>query len=383
MSKKLFAWVFLFVLSLTASLQAQYNLFYSFAGGTSDGSRPYGSLIISGSTLYGMTYEGGAGNFGTIFKVNKDGTGFALLHSFARGAADGAYPYASLIRNGSTLYGMTYAGGTADCGTIFRISKDGTGFALLHSFAGGTSDGAYPLGSLIASGSVLYGMTYSGGTSGMGTIFKVNKNGTGYTLLYSFAGATSDGANPYGSLIISGSTLYGMTYAGGTADCGTIFRISKDGTGFVLLHSFTGGAADGLGPCGSLIIKGSILYGMTLWGGANELGTIFAINKNGTGYTMLHSFAGGAADGQYPDGSLIAKGSTLYGMTREGGVTYGTLFKINKNGTGFALLHSFAGPTSDGSYPEGLLLMKGSMMYGLTPWGGTSDNGTIFSFKLK
>jgi uncharacterized repeat protein (TIGR03803 family) len=98
-------------------------------------------------------------------------------------------------------------------------------FTVLHNFAGGAGDGSYPYGSLIQSGSTLYGMTNLGGSSGAGTIFQIRTDGTGFTRLHSFAGGTGDGANPWGSLILSGSALYGMTYAGGSSNRGTIFRL--------------------------------------------------------------------------------------------------------------------------------------------------------------
>ena len=95
--------------------------------------------------------------------------GFTLLHTFT-GNPDGANPqYGSLIRSGSTFYGMTYGGGTSNAGTLFSSDLSGN-VTTLHSFTG--SDGSYPEGSLILSGSTLYGMTYQGGSSNAGTIFK-------------------------------------------------------------------------------------------------------------------------------------------------------------------------------------------------------------------
>ncbi len=385
MSKKRFGWVFLFLFFLAVSLQAQINLLHSFAGGASDGEWPCGSPILKGYTLYGMTSGGGTSDLGTIFKINRDGSGFALLHSFAGGASDGAGPSRSLILKGSTLYGMTYGGGGSDLGTIFKINRDGTGFALLHSFGGGALDGEYPWGSLILKGSALYGMTNYGNSSDGGTIFKINTNGAGYMLLHSFAGAPTDGMHPRGSLILKSTSLYGMTVGGGSSLGGTIFKINTNGTGFALLHSFSGGASDGEGPWDSLIVKGSTLYGMVYWGGTSDKGTIFKINANGTGFTLLHSFSGDATDGAYPNGSLILKSSTSYGMTYGGGASnYGTIFKVNTNGTGFELLHSFQGGATDGAYPYfGSLIAKGSTLYGMTNGGGASDLGVIFSFNLK
>ncbi len=384
MSKKHLGWVLLFLFSFAVSLQAQFNILHSFEDGTTDGQAPYGSLVLGGSVLYGMTTWGGTSNCGTIFKIKKDGSGYAVLHSFAGGDSDGADPYGSLIVIGSTLYGMTSGGGTSDYGTIFKIKTDGTGFTVLHSFTGGTSDGTVPLfGSLAKSGSTLYGMTRSGGTNDSGTVFKINTGGTGYALLHSFVGGASDGLWPSGSLIIRGSMLYGMTEEGGVSNLGTIFKIKKDGTQFALLHSFAGGLSDGFWPLESLIVKGSLLCGMTEYGGADNKGTIFKVKNDGTGFILLHSFTGGASDGQGPVGSLIVKGSLLYGMTSEGGVGTGTLFKIKTDGTGFTLLHSFTGGDSDGSHPYGSLILKGPVLYGMTFQGGTLDHGVVFACKSK
>ena len=105
-----------------------------------------GSLTLSGSTLCGMTSSGGTSGIGTIFKINLDGTGFQLLHSFSGYSYPTAYnPQGSLTLSGSTLYGMTSGGGADSYGTIFQINTDGTGFQVLHSFNADAGDGAMPL----------------------------------------------------------------------------------------------------------------------------------------------------------------------------------------------------------------------------------------------
>jgi uncharacterized repeat protein (TIGR03803 family) len=373
----------LFTLPLSVK-GATFNLLHEFAGGVDDGMNPNNSLILSGSTLYGMTAVGGDDNLGTIFSIATNGTGFTLLHEFAGGADDGMNPYGSLILSGSTLYGMTASGGNPDMGTIFSINTNGTDFTLLHEFAGGADDG-YPSGSLILSGSTLYGMTPSDneGANNIGTIFSIATNGTGFTLLHEFAGGVDDGRTPYGSLILSGSTLYGMTAAGGDDNLGTIFSIATNGTGFTLLHEFAGGVDDGNNPNDSLILSDSTLYGMTNAGGDDNLGTIFSIATNGTGFTLLHEFAGGVDDGSNPNGSLILSDSTLYGMTAVGGDSdAGTIFSINTNGTGFTLLHEFAGGADDGRISYGSLILSDSTLYGMTNGGGDDNLGTIFSLTL-
>ncbi len=366
---------------LVMPVRAQINLLHEFPGSTNDGEMPADSLILSGTTLYGMTNMGGASDYGVIFKVQTNGSGYTVLHEFAGGATDGSYPYGSLIIDGSTLYGMTNGGGADDCGTVFKVQTDGSGYTLLHEF-GGSSDGHSPYGSLLLSGSTLYGMTTYGGQYTYGTIFKIETNGSGYILLHEFASSTTDGEEPDGSLIISGSTLYGMT-KNGLGNYGTIFKLQTDGSAFTLLHKFAGNAADGGFPEGDLILSGSTLYGMTCVGGDSNLGTIFKIQTDGSGYTLLREFAGGAADGASPQGSLIFSGSTLYGMTPSGGDSdAGTIFKIKADGSGFALVHEFAGGTGDGDSPTGSLVLSGLTLYGMTVFGGDDNWGVVFSLPL-
>ncbi|MBI5395101.1 MAG: PEP-CTERM sorting domain-containing protein [Verrucomicrobia bacterium] len=121
---------------------------------------------------------------------------------------------------------MTQFGGDNNTGTVFQINTDGSGFGLLHEFAGGGSDGSSPFGSLMLDGPVFYGMTQYGGDSDGGTLFQINTNGTGFQLLHEFAGGGSDGRLPYGDVILANSTLYGMTPFGGDSDVGTVFSFA-------------------------------------------------------------------------------------------------------------------------------------------------------------
>ena len=126
--------------------------------------------------------------------------------------ADGASPQGSLIVSGSTLYGMTESGGTHQDGTAFSLAVGGGTPTTLFNFDG--THGQYPIGDLMLSGSTLYGMAWQGGINGDGTVFSLPAGGGTPTTLYSFDGTY--GASPQGSLILSGSTLYGMTVGGGS-----------------------------------------------------------------------------------------------------------------------------------------------------------------------
>jgi len=392
------------------------NFTFSFSNG--DGATPYGGLITdsSGTTLYGTASSGGSSNYGTVFAVKTDGTGFTNLHSFT-GGSGGASPHAGLIRTNNTLYG-TAAGGSA--GTVFAVNADGGGFTNLHSFAGG-SDGVYPTANLILSANTLYGTASGGGSSGGGTVFAVNTDGTGFTNLHTFPttqsdGTTgytnSDGANPSAGLILAGNTLYGTAPRGGAGTDGTVFAVNTDGTGFINLHSFTPTAAtgtgytnsDGAGPVGGLILLGNTLYGTTSGGGTGGAGAVFAIHTDGTGFTNLHSFAAGVSinfgasftnsEGAHPQARLILSGDTLYGTASEGGSSgAGTVFAVNTNGTTFTNLYTFtasnganqhgSNTNSDGASPQAGLILSGNTLYGTASAGGSGGNGTVFGLSFR
>jgi uncharacterized repeat protein (TIGR03803 family) len=230
-------------------------------------------------------------------------------------------------------------------GTLFEVNTDGTGFATLHGFTGG-SDGVLPEAELILSGNTLYGTALGGGT-GSGTVFKVNPDGAGYATVYRFtdrtlspsgSGQNGDGANPQAGLVLSGNTLYGTASEGGTWNNGTVFKVNTDGTGFRTLHIFSEGHpatnSDGVFPVAGLILSGNTLYGTASEGGAWNSGTVFQVNTNGTGFRTLHNFSAAPnyfqnSDGMVPQAGLILSGNTLYGTASEGGAGgYGTIFSI-------------------------------------------------------
>ena len=325
-----------------------YTNLHNFAGGDDDGKNPFGSLTLSGSVLYGMTCDGGTSTYGVIFKVDIDGSNYTNLHDFAGGNDNGARPYGNLTLSDGVFYGMTYDGGDG-YGVIFKMNIDGNNYTNLHNFAGGDNDGQSPYGSLTLSGSVLYGMTIGGGTGSVGVIFKMDTDGSDYTNLHNFAGGNADGRTPCGNLTLSGGVLYGMTFQGGTNDTGIIFKMDIDGNNYTNLHDFAGGNDDGANPRGSLIISGDSLAGMTSEGGNNLCGVIFRIGLNGNNYTNLHEFTGGANDGDRPYfGKLLEYNGYFYGMTHDGGASSGdgegVIFKqLVPEPTFFGILFIFGG----------------------------------------
>jgi uncharacterized repeat protein (TIGR03803 family) len=382
----------------TVSSAQTYTVLKSFSG--SDGGWPSAGLVVAGSTLYGTTWWGGNSSvfdrgYGVVFKVNTDGSGYAVLKSF--NGSDGDEPGASLVLGGSTLYGTAADGGSSLGGVVFKVNTDGSGYAVLKNFSG--SDGMIPIGGLVLSGSTLYGTTEYGGSSrntinnsGYGVVFKVNTDGSGYAVLKNFTG--SDGQHPVAGLVLAGSTLYGTTAYGGSSynrsndGYGVVFKVNTDGSGDAVLKSFSG--SDGLIPFAGLVLAGSTLYGTTEYGGSpynppNNFGygVVFKVNTDGTGYTVLKSFSD--SDGANPvTAGLTLWGSTLYGTTAYGGGSYnrtndgyGVVFKVNTDGSGYAVLKNFT--SSDGANPYADLVLAGSTLYGTTFYGGGLGEGVVFS----
>jgi uncharacterized repeat protein (TIGR03803 family) len=360
------------------------TVLHSFTGGTADGRNPGGALTYWGSALYGMAYGAGSGGHGTLFQMNLDGSGYGTIHPFAGYPTDGGNPNGSLVPAGAALYGMTLAGGPANGGTLFSIGASGAAYGPVHTFPAFSGDGYEPYGTPALAGGVLYGLTSAGGTANAGSAFRTNLDGSNYSILHSFGVATTDGQAPnYGAPVVAGGVMYGATFGGGASGFGTIFRMNTDGSNYSVLHDFAGGTTDGLHPEASLILVGSVLYGTTAAGGPANQGAIFRMNLDGSNFSMVHSFLGGTTDGSAPESDLLAVGSTLYGTTALGGSSaLGVLFGVQDDGSNFTVLHSFGGGAGDGGESVGDLILVGSALYGTTTIGGTSNFGTVYSFPI-
>jgi uncharacterized repeat protein (TIGR03803 family) len=340
------------------------------------GYYPKCSLVQSGNELFGMFSMGGTNNMGCIFKINTDG-GYDKLLDFD-GTLYGSYPQGSLIISGNQLYGMTFDGGSIGQGCVFKINVNGTGYISLHDF-GTIVDGACPCGSLVLSGDTLFGMTMWGGDHGLGTVFRVNTDGTSYQKIFDFTG-NLDGSNPMGSLIVSGNSIYGMTNTGGLNDLGCVFSLNTDGGNYNKLLDFDG-ATNGSQPWGSLTLFNNVLYGMTRNGGVNDKGCLFSVNPDGSGYNRLLSFDG-SGNGSYPKGSLIAIGDALFGMTGSGGLNNdGCIFKYIPQDFEYSDILDFNG-TEYGSGPSAELMLSGHILYGTSTTGGSNNLGVIFRYIL-
>jgi uncharacterized repeat protein (TIGR03803 family) len=504
----------------------------------SEGQTPQaGLLLASDGKFYGTTRFGKSGTSdttGTVFRLSQDGADFAVLYRFApftesndAGApknTDGAYPGAELIEGSDgDLYGITGAGGANGTGVVFKIGKDGTGQQVLHTFAAvagrkvakvvKSATAAAGAGTTVSTGasqsvatipfdathtrmtvrvhsptanikvrlkvedasnsahsaeteattsvangwstltfdfanpasgtpaldfsytynkiSIYFNYGTSGTTAGAKTYYfddvafvgdsgsfspiTFDAPGVTYTLT-GFSGAedstvvtdptgqpfeNADGMTASGPLLqASDGKLYGTTSAGGTDGRGTVFRLNTDGTGFEVLHTFTETTieastsllknTDGAVPLAGLV-EGLVaandhnLYGTASEAGPKGYGTIFRIAPDGSAFTVLHSFDNAAGARPATELALFSDGR-FYGSTISGGAsssgtttTFGTLFSMAPDGTGFTVVHSLDG--SNGSAPASQLIeLSNSRIVSSAAAGANCGSGSIFLY---
>jgi uncharacterized repeat protein (TIGR03803 family) len=289
------------------------KVLHSFGHGA-DGYYPYAGLVFDAyGNLYGTTPYGGAYGQGTVFQLKPNGSGGwteTVLYSFYPNGTDGFLPFAGLvIDSAGNLYGTTFYGGNDYSGTVFEVSPNGHGGwteNVLYSFCGQTNcaNGGDPYGGLVFDAAHnLYGTTTYGGANGQGVVFQLTQrfNWT-ENVLYSFCAQTNcaDGSSPYGTLTFFGSSsdLYGTTYAGGTYNSGTVFKLTPTQEGNwtdTVLHSFNPQGGDGSFPESSLIFdpSGNIYGTTTAGGGTYNSGAVFELTPTQGGNwteTVLHGF---------------------------------------------------------------------------------------------
>jgi uncharacterized repeat protein (TIGR03803 family) len=354
------------------------TVLYSFTGG-SDGGHPYAGVILDSSgNLYGTTYQGGASNAGVVYKLSPAGQE-TVLYAFT-GGADGGDPYGGVIFDPQgNLYGTTYAGGNQyyKAGVVYRLNPAGQE-NVLYTFPG-DADGANPYAGVVRdSAGNLYGTV--GGVGGI--IYKIGPSGT-YKTLHQFKGAGPGGLKS-GLALDAAGDLYGTTQSGGANNLGVAYKLDTV-TGFQALYSFPGPPPQvdfkvSTGPTGGVALDtAGNVYGATPYGGA--AGIVFEAPATGAPkvlYTMR-----GAPGGSTPFGNVIqdAEGN-LYGTTAHGGsMSAGVVYKVSRSGEG-TTLYSFTGK-ADGQFPQSRLARDaGGNLYGTCFGGGASNLGVVFKLSL-
>jgi hypothetical protein len=371
------------------------------------------------------------------------------LYTFGS-APDGANPEGPLAvgKNGA-LYGTTEYGGAygyeeppsrgVGYGTVFSLTppmSPGGAWTktTLWNFGGTTADGAYPVGGLaIGPNGTLYGVTTATlGGDGVGTVFSLTPPPAAggswtETVLHNFGTASNDGW--YGSDLVMGArgVLYGTTLGGGAYGTycgvvsfycgGTVFSLSPPGSEGgtwteSVLWAFGGFQGDGIAPSSVVIGGDGVLYGTTEVGGPYYVppyggcadaprgkaiyceGTVFSLTPptaEGEPWTenVLWSFGGPDSTGSWPNGVVVGSGGVLYGTTRQTSKVgvFGTVFSLSPPSLpGGAWseqdIHGFlanGAQSGGGGSPYGSLLIgESGALYGTTFDGGDAGVGAIF-----
>jgi uncharacterized repeat protein (TIGR03803 family) len=379
-----------------ASSAQTFTDLLSFDG--TDGSFPYAGLVQGADgNLYGTTYNGGTYGYGTVFEISAAGK-LTTLYNFCPGeiCTDGMNPNAGLVQatNGN-FYGTTLYGGPNGDGNIFEITPAGklTSIYLFCPQVSTCPDGSSPYAGLVqASNGRLYGATTTGGNNnlencsgGCGTIFDVSLTGT-LTTLYSFCsvinsqGYCADGMYTFSAAVqAADGNFYGTTQLGGAYNQGTFFEMTTAGK-LTTLYSFCaqvnghGYCANGSHPSPAPVqAANGNFYGTTYYGGVGNAGTVFEMTPAGE-LTRLYSFC------YQPD---CTGGSTASLIQASDGNLYGTaagqIFKITLGGK---LTTLYSPDDAQGEILNGLVQGTDGMLYGTSAYGGSSYDGTIFSFAV-
>jgi uncharacterized repeat protein (TIGR03803 family) len=356
--------------------QPQFQVLHSFLSHGLEGDYPGSALTLGkDGNFYGTTYQGGLANWGTVFRITPGGD-FSSLCFFA--GTDGNTPNGLCEGHDGLLYGTTSGfppgGGGFITGSVFRVTTNGD-LTTLYTFDGGPDGGAPYTGLTLGSDGNFYGTASMGGTANKGTVFRVTTNG-GLTTLVTFTGR--NGAWPTGRLTkgLDGN-LYGTTQGGGSNNWGTVFKMTTNGA-LTTIHWFTNRDDSSLPYTGLTLGPDGNFYGTTWGQGVN--GTLFQITTNGA-FTTLYTFPTGAG-GTVPTAELtLASDGNLYGTTvAYAGDGWGTVFRLTPSGN-FSSLYTFTGG-ADGAYPNGLVQDNDGNLYGTTQDSGTFNGGTIFRLVL-
>jgi len=348
------------------SSNVTFQTIYEFTGLPSARS-PYASPVSDGNgNFYEPTYYGGSANRGAIVKLDSEGT-VTVIYNFPSDSTAAGFPKSSLrLASDGNFYGTTYYGGDNYDGTLYQLTPDGD-VTVLMSFS--SSTGYYPDLAQLTEGDdgYLYGTTTAGGSGGSGTVFRIAKDGSDFTVLHAFTGGSDDGGGPRAGLLEYNDEYYGTTPSGGTDGYGVVYKITSGGD-FTVLHSFTNGT-DGGSPWAPLILASDgNFYGTAYGGGDGSAGTVYRMTPDGT-VTGIHSFS--YSSGGYPAAGLVERTEgEMVGAALFGGSNYsGSLFQIDFEGnfetlktmsyTDPSFIYSAMTPDDDGAF-----------------WGGSYSGGS-------
>jgi uncharacterized repeat protein (TIGR03803 family) len=390
--------IFVIALSLVTATATTTDVIFSFEEQEGEYADTDLETDLAGN-IYGTTVLGGEHGSGTVFQLSPTPNGWdhRVLYSFT-GGADGGEPYkgVSIDRRGN-LYGTAVTGGSGacegGCGVVYKLTKSAGTWnqTVIHAFTGG-DDGSGPGARVTVdrSGNV-YGMAPTGGTNGVGTIYKIHphRGSWEFQVIHTFTGGADGATGSAGRMLLGRSGLYGAATTGGLYGSGVVFELTPTAVGewnFRALYSFHG-QPDGSFPYGALLRAPSgKIYGTTYYGGENGIGSVYELSPRLVGEwdgRVIYSFQT-ENDGNSPISNLVRDAAgNLYGTTSEGGLGSGIIFKLSPIGGGQwteSVVHPFEGPPDGGFSYNGMVPDRFGSFYGATVHGGTDDDGCVYKF---
>ncbi|MBI3511539.1 MAG: T9SS type A sorting domain-containing protein [Bacteroidetes bacterium] len=304
------------------------------------GCNPYGNMIqASDGYLYGTSENGGPSGSCVIFRYDLVNNIYADVHDFY--FADGYIPWSGLTELNGVLYGVTWDGGVYSNGVLYSYNLSNGVYTDLYDF--NSTYGSYPWSALTVANGKLYGMAMSGGANNQGGLFCYDPATSNYSLLYSLNSSVGDGTTPYGSLLhAADGKFYGLTMTGGTNTVGTIFSFDESTSAFSTLYNLT--TASGCQPKAALVqAPNGMMYGTTSEGGLDSNGVVFSFDPANNTYTDIHDLT--LADGKNPNGDLtLSAAGLLFGTATGGGFSgAGTAFSFDLSNGAFNVIFNFVG----------------------------------------
>jgi len=343
----------------------------------------YGAAQVSG--------EGDSAPLGgKVFSLTPTGK-LTVLHTFAPGAnknyPNGTLP--GLMSEGpdGKIYGETLYGGNGGCngycgyGVLYRVNRDGTGFQVVHKYCSETNctDGFNGGALVTGTDGNVYGTTYYGGTYNEGTIFKVTPSTGAYEVLTNFN--LTLGENPSGMVVASDGSFYGTSFG----SQGEMLFHYTESTGQITVVPMNFPLFNGLPSSGSMLTIGASgnFYGIYGIYGREGSG-VFEIEPDGSNL-QLFSFYSTQAGAGSPQAMLLASDGNFWVTNYNGTSGYGSILTISPaDGTVIQTFSPFSSTAAVGAYPAELIQAPNGVLWGSTySFGNVPKNyfgdGTVFS----
>ena len=359
------------------------TVLYNFTSTSGNTYCPQGQVAIIDNVAYGtgINFTNGETN-AVLYAVDLSSGTESVVATF--GGNMGGYVSGGPVAVGNLLYFALPASGSLDRGQLYSFDPATNTLTDLHDF-GSNLDCATPLGDLSVNKRVIYG----GGAACGVWAYNIAAASESALPLPPGPSGPETGGPALGPFTFIGQSLYGTWGVQGINNeppvpgaTGYVYALNTATNAFTPLHQFVlpGVTPSSRNYSSALVQVGRDYYGVASEGGAYNRGVLYAVNGVGR-LTVLHNFTGGA-DGGNPHAGLLDVSGTLYGTTQLGGASLsGSIFAFDPTTGTFTTLYSFAGATADGSQPEAALIKLGGLLYGTTSGGGSSGNGTLFSFE--